>query len=572
MNFIVKKTDGPARLGTFEINGKNIATPNILFINTNRFKHPDLAEVVLTNDNKILKKPVLRFSKNIDFDKSLFNKEYDFFSTVKEKNLFIMEYTNQLTQQPKKFLEALIKKRENNSKEIFYTPAIGNPSNLALLTYLGIDLFDSISAIIAARNKVLFFSDGEKNLDHLEEIPCNCPICNSTGKNPLKMGFEEILVHNYHILFDELKKVRNAIRKRELRSLVEKKAVNDPNLSAILRNLDHNYYDFLEKTTTIHSDSIIYATLKESMNRPEIKRFQERVINRYHKPKSVRILLLLPCSAKKPYSFSKSHKLFREAINQVENSNVVHELIITSPLGLVPKELELVYPAAYYDIPVTGIWDEDEKKMIRTYLKKYLDKNKYEEIVVHLPKEIISFIKDVLEKPIITCVDSPTSKKSLLKLKEELNNVTSKFEKVKTIDRLKENVGCLASYQFGKDISEKLVDNAAIKGKYPWYKIIDGKQQLGMVTDNRGLISLTNYGGKKIQSVKSYWVEIFDDFELKGSVFAPGVKNADEQIRINDDVIVLRNKKLAGVGVALMNGYDMKQSSYGEAVKMRHRV
>ena len=92
------------------------------------------------------------------------------------------------------------------------------------------------------------------------------------------------------------------------------------------------------------------------------------------------------------------------------------------------------------------------------------------------------------------------------------------------------------------------------------------------MTEKRGFISLTNFGGKKIQSMNSYWVEIYDDFDLKGSVFAPGVKNADEQVRIGDEVVVLRNKKLAGVGVAMMNGYDMIQLKYGEAVKMRHRI
>ncbi|HSQ88220.1 PUA domain-containing protein, partial [Romboutsia sp.] len=134
------------------------------------------------------------------------------------------------------------------------------------------------------------------------------------------------------------------------------------------------------------------------------------------------------------------------------------------------------------------------------------------------------------------------------------------------------NLECLASYQFGVNVGEKLLENTTIKDKYQWYKIIENGKQIGMMTEKRGFISLTSFGGKKIQSMNSYWVEIFDDFDLKGSVFAPGVKNADEQVRIGDEVVVLRNKKLAGVGVAMMNGYDMVQLKYGEAVKMRHRI
>ena len=39
--------------------------------------------------------------------------------------------------------------------------------------------------------------------------------------------------------------------------------------------------------------------------------------------------------------------------------------MVTSPLGLVPRSLEDFWPAAHYDIPVTGDWDSDE---IRSYM------------------------------------------------------------------------------------------------------------------------------------------------------------------------------------------------------------
>jgi archaeosine synthase len=96
--------------------------------------------------------------------------------------------------------------------------------------------------------------------------------------------------------------------------------------------------------------------------------------------------------------------------------------------------------------------------------------------------------------------------------------------------------------------------------------------QLGMVTEERGLISLTMDGGKRLASSEQYWVEISDDFTLKGSVFAPGVKNADESIRIGDEVIIMKNMMLCAVGVALMNGKEMVESSHGEAVKIRHHI
>src|SRR5438094_9701488 len=102
----------------------------------------------------------------------------------------------------------------------------------------------------------------------------------------------------------------------------------------------------------------------ESLHRPEIVRFRRRIRERYRKPPSARVLLLLPCSARKPYSASRSHRRFREAIQACRNPSVVHEVIVTSPLGLIPRELERFYPAGAYDIPVTGDWSRDHAAIV----------------------------------------------------------------------------------------------------------------------------------------------------------------------------------------------------------------
>lgn len=93
-----------------------------------------------------------------------------------------------------------------------------------------------------------------------------------------------------------------------------------------------------------------------------------------------------------------------------------------------------------------------------------------------------------------------------------------------------------------------------------------------MLTEERGLLSLTMAGAERLLDAGQYYVEIYDDFTLKGSVFAPGVKTADKSIRIGDEVIVNKHKQLCGVGVALMNGTEMTQATQGEAVKIRHHL
>jgi archaeosine synthase len=584
MDFKIKKRNGPARIGEFTIDKKEIKTPEILFINTKRFKSQSFANILITKGKNKTKKPSLKFSENLFFKRiKEKNNKFCFISTnenlinsnLKKDSAKIYVVTNalQLLDQPKNFVDFIITLRKKiGYQKIIYLPSVGEPKNLALLTYLCVDFFDSTKSIVAARNNILLFENGLYKTDELIENPCNCPSCFKLNKKPTDMKFQEILNHNYYAIIEEIKHVRNAIYQENLRNLVENRIKADPNLTSILRNLDRNFYEFLEKRTPTASKGKIIATTIESLYRPEIKRFQERVISRYKKPESTKILLLLPCSAKKPYSFSKSHKFFREKLLSTENPFVVHELIITSPIGIVPRELELVFPASSYDIPVTGIWDEIEKKIITNLLSKYLSVNKYEKIIVHLPAELTEFIKPILKEPVITCIDNPTSKKSLDNLCTVLNKNVKSYEKIMPQKRSKEDVEALASFQFGKKIAEKLIMNCEIKGKYPYQKIMFRNTQLGMVTKERGFISLTTNGAEKISKLNKYWVEIYSDFILKGSVFAPGIKDADVDIRVGDEVIVKRNEKICAVGVAQMNGEEMIESEQGEAIKIRHII
>lgn len=596
MQFSTIKRDGPARIGECTFKNDNVKTPNIFYIHTDRFHSPRFADVLITNGKRHKEKPTLQVSSHLLYAKDLPKKlhrshmkndkkkrqEYYILTGNDEiiddevnKNstsLFIVAHAYQLFQQPKKFVDFIVELREKiGYQKLIHLPDIGDPSSFALLAYMGIDFFDSLSAIQSARTHTLLFPTGRYKKNHLQELSCSCPACTKAKVHPSELGFQEILHHNYFALSDEIKNVRNAIARGNLRELVEVRVRVNPTLTAILRNLDANHLTYLEEKTPVTRKVPLLATTKETLSRPEIVRFQERVITRYQKPQSASVLLLLPCSAKKPYSFSKSHHFYQEKVYASGNPHVIHELIITSPLGLVPRELELVYPASQYDIPVTGIWDEDEKHMIRRLVTAYLKNNTYEQIIVHLPPEITAFIQDLLENPHLTCKDSPLSNDALQNLSTQLKTTVSPYKKVNHKTRVRENVQALASYQFGKEMAERLLSGAKIQGKYPYQKIWAHNVQRGMIIKERGLISLTMRGAESLGTINSYWVTIYDDFVLEGSVFAPGVQNVDTSIRIGDEVIILQNNQPIAVGVAQMSGAEMKTSTHGEAVKIRHK-
>jgi archaeosine synthase len=609
------KRDGPSRIGEFKINNKKILSPNIIYINNSRFKSPNFADIQISNDDTNNNKPTFKLEYNLPYNTK--NQKIDkmnisnpsFYpydiskifhkSTIKEYNkknelcqiipsnkelidnniknnssILIINNSYQLFNKQKEFVDYIIKLREKIGYEkIIYLPTIGNPTNYALFSLLGIDFFDSTHAIISARNKELLFPTGKYNIDNIIEIPCSCPICKKINDEPSEMNFEQILNHNYYSMYNEIKLVRNSIAIGNIRELVESRVRSNPHLTAILKYFDLNHFEYIENRTPVIKKNKLLATTSDSLNRVEITRFKKRLIHRYYKPKNSKILLLLPCSSKKPYSFSKSHKKFLDVLSSIKNRNIIHEVIITSPMGIVPRELELIYPASTYDIPVIGNWEENEKIMIKNLFIEYLKNNKYEKIIVHLQNNIIEIIKDIIKEPIMTVIDNnPYSKESLKKLTLTLNKETKKFNLIKKSVRIKENIESIASYQFGKKIAKKLIKDCEIKGKYPYQRILYEKAQLGMLTKDRGYISLTLNGAEKILSLKEYQVEIYNDFKLKGSVFAPGIKNADKKIRIGDEVIIIQNNKINSVGVAQMNGIEMIESNYGEAIKVRHKI
>lgn len=126
----------------------------------------------------------------------------------------------------------------------------------------------------------------------------------------------------------------------------------------------------------------------------------------------------------------------------------------------------------------------------------------------------------------------------------------------------------IARFQFGKG-AEILLQGCRVFGKYPYLKILEGDEQVAMLTPERGMYSLTLHGARKIMALRTNWVEI-EEFQLRGNLFAAGVRDADKTLRIGDEAIVVRGEDVIAVGTASMSGEEMIRSKRGEAVRVRH--
>jgi len=449
----------------------------------------------------------------------------------------------ELRKDPRKMVDVIMHVRRTiGNNVLLYAPGLADPSNISLLTYMGVDLFDDSLPVSAGRSGMLYIPEGE-----------------------VFVG-EDVSQRNRNEIMNECSKVVMFTEAGRLRELVDQR-VSSPALVAALRIFDRTGYEYQEEMCdTVGSRFSCNTT--QSLLRPEVERFRRTITERYEPPAHKRILVLLPCSAKKPYHTSKTHRAFGDAIHTGEHDVLAHEVIVTSPLGIVPRELDVFFPASSYDIPVTGEWKCQEKEMIRCAVSKLLEFG-YDKVISHLgdTTELIRGLADMIE----TCVGDPVSSLSLNNLESAVRDAAAGMERCGYHEDRRENIRSVLRFQFGKDVADAFMENADVTGKFPYWKINSGKQQLGMLTPDRSMISLTLEGAERLAKMNKNVVEMLD-FEIKGNLFAVGVTKADNSIRAGDEVAVTMNGDLKAVGVAMMSGKEMEELKRGIAVKIRHKT
>ncbi len=489
-----------------------------------------------------------------------------------EADLYVLGAAKQLENHARDLVNSIIRLKERTrSDSLLYAPALATPENLSLLVYMGVDIVDEILPTIKGYQDIYLTNSGEHHPDRMHEFPCSCPVCSCNTpaeliRLPKKERAEALSRHNVLKLGEEMRTIREYIRSGHLREYIERQCRARPWLTAALRLIDAEY-TFLEKRTPLIRSGILYANSAESMNRVEIRRFAKRVLERYTPP-DLDTLVLLPCSAKKPYSTSTSHQKFINAMGKYRK--YVHEVIITSPMGVVPRELELMYPAAHYDTPVTGYWDKEERAWVGGCLRSYLEKNKYKNIIAHVHgayREICEEVAGGMGLDFVyTSDDGVTSRDSLGKLEQAV----SMYENVKkrSGDEAKLDImRAAADYQFGSGAGDLLVFGAVVKAPFPKFQLFSGVQ-LTTLIPQYGTIAITIEGAQRLSAHSGYRVKIAD-FTPHSSILAPGVEDADPQIRPGDEVIV-EGGRFFGIGRALMSGWEMKQCGKGIAVELRH--
>ncbi|MDD4483545.1 MAG: archaeosine synthase subunit alpha [Methanoregula sp.] len=537
MRIDIRKRDGLARTGTLTIDDKTLPFPAVLETET---AFPSLAARGGTN---------VPLGAPAEFVKTWITRGRDqpvaihpaLENPAENGDVVMPANWHTALANPRQYVTWLKNLKEKTPADtLWYAPGAALPSNVHILCYSGFGLFDYTATDLKSAQGLFCTPEGEFPADAQKAGICSCEGCKSG----------DLKLHNRLALEGEIGLVRYFIGQSKLRELVEARCRMNANHVAIMRHIDRDY-TWSEPYSPIARSGVMRANSGESMERVEVRRFAKRLLTRYRPPKAT-VAVLLPCSAKKPYSLSQSHRRFQMAI-----AGRAHELIVTSPLGLVPRELECVYPAMHYDVPVTGYWDAEECAYISDILAKYLTKNKYDRVIAHLEGGALKVAEMAAEASGITleytCREHPTGEAALTQLSHALDCE----RKVKD-----ERLHGMLSYQFGCDVDTR---GMLFRGHFPEIFYTRNNQQLFSIDTGYGLLRPTFEGWDLIP--EGYRVQI-SDFVPEGDVLVPGVVDADPEIRDGDEVLVVGKMAIA-TGRAAMTAVEMKNSKRGVAVRVR---
>jgi 7-cyano-7-deazaguanine tRNA-ribosyltransferase len=261
----------------------------------------------------------------------------------------------------------------------------GHPFMFSLAVALGCDLFDSAAYALYARENRYMTENGTWRLSQLDYFPCQCPKCASETPQevmakPPKERETFLAEHNLYVCVAELKRIKQAIRDGRLWEHVEMRAHAHPALFTALKKLK-NHADFIEKNSPTAKKSGIFFFSQVSLLRPEVSHYRNRMRERFSPPENARVLLLAPQTRKKP--FHKAHEFNR--IKQVfkrldELSASVHVCFYAAPFGVIPLELDEVYPLSQHEIALP--LDQETIEYVATQASEYITRTHYEAVVL----------------------------------------------------------------------------------------------------------------------------------------------------------------------------------------------
>ncbi len=447
-------------------------------------------------------------------------------------SIIVLVDSVQLAAQPGKLVKAIHVLKNKFPGSLLWTPGIGGPDNAAVLNWFGVDIFDLSRSRMCNSAGVILSENGPRMPD-------------DSMSETVTM---EVQIQHWK---QSIASIKSNLKNGTLRSLVDKQSLNSPNLVEHLRSHDKICSEQPGLLSShVDNQKILDCSSPNTLNDPVVKEWCDFISNRYKAPNGLdNVLILLPCSARKPYRLSKSHGRFIRAIN----SNSCHEVMVTSPLGLVPRDLEEIWPASHYDIPVTGDWSHDELIRTQTMLDSLLSRHGYNLVINHSSMELKTGDVELIETRNGL---SAGSGEALDNLSESVKEAIQRFNvnKRRNNHLLMDTFASVSRKQLNND---KWLEGVSIRGKPPFWRLEKDNVQVAIWSIDRRGFSFSKSAIEILHHNDTLSkVCIKTGPKLKGDIFYSNIESFDSDIKAGNDILVYQDDLPVGLARAVAPAWE----------------
>lgn len=304
-----------------------------------------------------------------------------------------------------------------------------------LLTALGVDSFDSRTYQQTAQYKDFIHPETWETVEAsslTEDWSCDCQACENleveTMKNVLYSDksyskidgyfksefYAKIAQHNFEIYQRQVKKLQQAIEEGKLLKHVAEFAQSHEAVAEGLRHAQLRDAELREALESIGDESLLagpgtgtfQSRLTSYINGNELEDSGQRTISLKHGPSDFNInrrnytppskenvLLVLPCSQKKPYRESRTQQAVLGELGVLQDE--IHKVTISGLYGPVPETYEDERPVLEYEYVLTTE-DREQVELVTSRLHEFLVNHgdEFEEVVGYTTSKAY---RDVIE-------------------------------------------------------------------------------------------------------------------------------------------------------------------------------
>jgi 7-cyano-7-deazaguanine tRNA-ribosyltransferase len=279
----------------------------------------------------------------------------------------------------------------------------GHPAMFSLAVALGCDLFDSAAYALYARENRYMTENGTWKLHELDYFPCQCPNCRKTKpKEAQAMPSKErelfLAEHNLNVCQAELRRIKQAIRDGRLWEHMEMRAHTHPALMTALKKIK-TYEGLIEKHSPTVRRSGLFFFGSGGLSRPEVVHYRNQLRQNFRSPEIAKTILLVPQTRSKPFHKAKEFQKIKQILQRIDPkcAKKVHVCVYEAPFGVVPMDLDEVYPLSQHEAAMP--LEKDTIDYVAEQVADYIKRSECSSVVLlHDPKNWSNNVKNAVKK------------------------------------------------------------------------------------------------------------------------------------------------------------------------------